>query len=74
MSKAEAIYLGSVQDIYDEESYSFNTFRQFAVVLSDDADNKVVLALNASMDADKTVVPVGEYSVDATATHAKGTL
>lgn len=73
MSKAEAIYLGSVQDIYDEESYSFNTFRQFAVVLSDDADNKVVLALNASMDADKTVVPVGEYSVDATATHAKGT-
>ena len=73
MSKAEAIYLGSVQDIYDEESYSFNNFRQFAVVLSDDADNKVVLALNASMDADKTVVPVGEYSVDATATHAKGT-
>ena len=73
MSKAEAIYLGSVQDIYDEESYSFNTFRQFAVVLSDDADNKVVLALNASMDADKTVVPVGEYSVDATATRANGT-
>lgn len=73
MSKAEAIYLGSLQDIYDEESYSFNTFRQFAVVLSDDADNKVVLALNASMDADKTVVPVGEYSVDATATHANGT-
>lgn len=74
LDEAEAIYLGSLQDIYDEEEYVFNTFRQYAVILTDgDLKNNVALVLNAGEDADKTTVPAGEYTVDATGKHAAGT-
>lgn len=74
LDEAEAIYLGSLQDIYDYEEYVFNTFRQYAVILTDgDMKNNVALVLNAGEDADKTAVPAGEYTVDATGKHAAGT-
>lgn len=74
LASAEAIYLGSLQDIYDYEASVFNTFRQYAVILTDEnMVNSVALVLNAGEDADKTAVPAGEYTVDATGKHAAGT-
>ena len=73
MSKAEALYLGSLQDIYDGENYTYNVFHQYAVLLSDDAGNEVVLAINGPEDSDKTQIPAGSYSIDATAKHVSGT-
>ena len=73
MTKAEAVYLGSLQDIYDEENYAFNTFRQFAVILSDDDDNKVVLTVNATSDAETSAVPAGSFVVDDSGKHSAGT-
>lgn len=73
LSKAEGIYLGHVQDIYDTENWAYNTFRQFAVILTGEGGEKVTLALNAGADASKDVLPEGEYSVDVSASHAANT-
>lgn len=74
MSEAAAVYLGSVQDIYNEETYEYNSFNQFALSLTNEEGCTVVLALNATAaDTLSSVFPVGEFSVDATGAHAEHT-
>ena len=73
MTKAEAVYLGSLQDIYDEENGAFNTFRQFAVILSDEGDNMVVLTVNAAADVETSALPAGSFVVDDSGKHSAGT-
>lgn len=73
MTKAEAVYLGSLQDIYDDEAGVFNTFRQFAVILSDDDNNTVVLTVNTASEVEPSVVPAGSFVVDDSGKHSAGT-
>ncbi len=71
--EATGTYLGSAQDPYDNDAYIYNTFQQFAVTMVTAEGETVVLALNAADPEGYSIIPVGTYEVDATATHAPGT-
>lgn len=73
LSSAEAVYLSNAQYIYESSTYSYTTFNQFAVVLTSENGDKAVLALNAAADADKAVLPTGDFVVDVDGSRSAGT-
>ncbi len=74
VTKAEAIYLGSAQDPYDEETYAYNSFNEFALTLSDENGTEVVLVLTGTDKNNGTdAFPTGVFTVDAAGTHADNT-
>ena len=72
-SNATALFLGNVQDMYDDQIYVFKDFAQFAVQFAT-ADGDVTLALNVDPAIeDISKIPAGVYTMDETALHAPGT-
>lgn len=72
LAEASAECLGRTMKIYDTNEWAYLHFNEFAIYLSD-GDAAVTLAINVAEDADITAIPVGTFTVDATATHAENT-
>ncbi len=72
-SEATALYLGNLQDMYDDENYVFKDINQFVIQFAA-ADGDVTLVLNGGPElADATKIPAGEYKMDETGQYAAGT-
>ena len=70
---ATAKFLGNSQFMYDNATYTWNEFAQFAVQFAT-AEGDVTLALNVDPAIeDVTKIPVGEYKMDETAKFVPGT-
>ena len=72
-SSATALFLGNKQFMYDNATYTWNEFAQFAVQFAT-AEGDVTLALNVDPAIeDVTKIPAGTYNIDETGAFAPGT-
>ena len=63
-SSATALFLGNKQFMYDNATYTWNEFAQFAVQFAT-AEGDVTLALNVDPAIeDVTKIPAGTYNID----------
>lgn len=72
-SSATALFLGNKQFMYDNSTYAWSEFAQFAVQFAT-AEGNVTLALNVDPAIeDVTKIPTGEYKIDETGAFAPAT-
>lgn len=74
MTAAVATCYGRTMKIYDSASQSYLKYDEYGIELTNEDGVKVVLAVNVEQSNDYlSGLPVGTYTVDASAAHAPGT-
>ena len=74
MTTVEATYLANTMWIYDASTYEYPVFHEYLIRMSSDSGAEVSLAINVPEQDDYlSVIPSGEYTVDAAGTHAENT-